>query len=353
MTDRIRMAVPEDSGEILRILESSASEGQIELLYTRRPDAYASYMQEAGEARVFVSTDGDRIVGTAAEIVREVYIGGEIKKAAYICGLKKDPDYTGTGFGLRFIRALAQDEVDLCYCSVISDNETAWKMFEKGRRTLQTNLLGEYTTHILNPKVKVRAPKHPYLFRQANEADLPALLAFLNREGSCHDLFPAISSLHDFHNLSVTDFYILTDEARILAAAALWDQTSYRQYIVKHYRGLLKHARRLNPILSALGYIRLPCEDQPLEFPMLSFFLTERDDMTYFRIHLKELMKVAAERYGMCVIGLPKSHPAASTVRRLPGIRFDTRLYTLKFPWSKPESGKVSPQSIFPECGLL
>ena len=44
-----------DGKEILRILESSAAKGNIELIYTRRPDAYESYRKESGEARVFIS----------------------------------------------------------------------------------------------------------------------------------------------------------------------------------------------------------------------------------------------------------------------------------------------------------
>ena len=35
-------ASPEDGKEILRILESSAAQGGIELVYTRRDDAYAN-----------------------------------------------------------------------------------------------------------------------------------------------------------------------------------------------------------------------------------------------------------------------------------------------------------------------
>ena len=66
MSRSIYEASPSDGREILRILESSAAKGAIELLYTRRPDAYESYMKEAGEARVFVSRDGERTVGSVS-----------------------------------------------------------------------------------------------------------------------------------------------------------------------------------------------------------------------------------------------------------------------------------------------
>ena len=100
MTHKDFTARPDDGKDILRILESSPAKGSIELLYTRRPDAYESYMKEPGEARVFVSREDDRVVGTCAELIRDVYIGGKVCRAAYLCGLKKVADHKGhSGLG--------------------------------------------------------------------------------------------------------------------------------------------------------------------------------------------------------------------------------------------------------------
>ncbi len=138
MSESKYLASASDGKEILRILESSAAKGSIELIYTRRPDAYESYRKESGEARVFVSRNGDRVIGTCAEIVREVYIGGEICKAAYVCGLKKDAEYDGgVGLGARFLRDLRRDDIDFYFCSVVADNAHAQRMFEKSRRLIE------------------------------------------------------------------------------------------------------------------------------------------------------------------------------------------------------------------------
>lgn len=347
-------ASPEDGKAILRILESSAAKGSIELLYTRRPDAYASYMKEVGEARVFASKDSDRLIGTCAELVREVYIGGERAKAAYLCGLKKDADYAGgVCFDARFMRALQRDDIDFYYCSVIADNDNALAMFGKSRRILSMKPIGAYTTYILSPKVKLKAPKHSMHFRQANDADLPKLLSFLNSEGRKKDLFPVIDALEDLHDLSVSDFYLLTEGERIVAAAALWNQVGYKQYVVKKYRGLMRFARLANPLLSLLGYIRLPKENEPLDFPMLSFFVSLDDNEDYYRVFFGEIKRVIAQKYGMFVIGLPKDHFAAKIFDRLPSIHFDTKLYAITFPWSKQAYKEVSTGKLCPECGLL
>lgn len=348
------IASPEDGKEILRILESSAAQGGIELVYTRRDDAYASYMKEPGHAHVFVSKDGDRTVGTCAELIRDVYIGGERCKAAYVCGLKKDAQYDGlVGFGPGFIKALQHDDIDFYYCSVVADNTEAHTMFGKGNRALSMQPIAEYKTYIFSPKVRIKAPKHGMTFRQARSEDLPALLEFLNTQGKKKDLFPVLDSLESFHNLPYYNFYLLLDGSGIVACGALWNQVSYKQYIVKKYRGIMKLARIANPLLSSLGYIRLPKENEPLDIAMLSFFLSKDENELSYRIFLKEVRKEIAKSYAIFVLGLPRKHFAAPMLDKLPNISFETKLYEITFPWSKQSYKSVDPRTLFPECALL
>ncbi len=348
------IATPAEGKEILRVLESSAAKGGIQLLYTRRPDAYASYMTEAADARVFVSRDGDRIVGTCARLVREVYVGGEPVKAAYLCGLKKDAAYRGSvGFGRQFLRALQRADIGLYYCSVIADNAATRQMFGKKRRTLAMAPLTAYTTHILRPKAGRTRLRHPFTFRQATPADTSALLAFLNDEGRNKDLFPVVRSLEAFSGLGVENFYLLLEGETLVAAAALWDQSHYKQYVVKEYTGWMKLARAANPLLSLLGYVKLPRENIPLTFPFLSFLVSRGDAEAYYRVLLCEMQREIAKTYRMFVIGLPREHPAASVVGRMRGIRFDSILYRITFPESL--SGRIAPnlRNLQPECGWL
>lgn len=348
------IASPSDGQDILRILESSAAQGGFELIYTRRDDAYASYEKEPGEAKIFISKDGDRVVGTCAELIREVYIGGERRRAAYVCGLKKDAEYDGlVGFGPGFIKALQQDDVDYYYCSVVADNADAQKMFAKGGRALTIEPVAKYKTYILSPRVRVKAPRHSYLFRQACPEDLPGLLAFLNQEGSKKDLFPVMDSLAPYPNLEIHNFYLLLDGKQIIACGALWNQVDYKQYIVKKYNGIIKLARLANPLLSALGYIRLPRENAPLDFATLSFFLSKDDNETLYRIFLREIRKEIAEKHEMFVLGLAEDHVATPILAKLPNISFETMLYAITFPWSNQSYTPADPHRMHPECGLL
>lgn len=354
MSDCKYAATAADGKEILRILESSASKGSIELLYTRRPDAYASYQKESGEPRVFVSKKDGRVIGTCAELIREVYIDGEVRKAAYVCGLKKDASRnSGVGFGPNFIRGLYREDIDFYCCSVVSENRGAQTMFAKRSRLISMRQFASYKTYILSPRVRIIAPAHTLTFRRAEERDVPQLLDFLSREGAKKDLFPVVRSLEQFYNLRYHDFYLLEQDGVPVAAGALWDQTDYKQYVVKQYRGMMKLARFANPVLSVLRYIRLPAENEPLCFPMLSFLICKNDDAAYYRIFLSELKKEIAATYDMFVIGLPNTHPASPLFDSLPSISFETKLYEITFPWNNCPTKTINEKKMHPECALL
>ena len=57
------LADKSDGESILEILESSAAKGSIELLYTRRPNAYESYQKESDETYVYGVKDEKQMLG--------------------------------------------------------------------------------------------------------------------------------------------------------------------------------------------------------------------------------------------------------------------------------------------------
>lgn len=348
------LATPEDGKELLRILESSPAQGSIELIYTRRPDAYASYMKEPGEAIVYATRKDGRLVGTQAALIREMYLDGKETKAAYICGLKKDPEYQGTvGFSGSYHKALVREDVDYYFCSVLKDNDKVHKMFERKNPWMHMAPLQEYTTYILTPRFRYQAKDETLSFRQATARDEKALLDFLNREGKRKDLFPAIKSIEDFYGLHIEDFYLLEKGGEILATAALWNQTDYKQYVVKKYRGWMRFARCFNPVLSLLGYLRLPKENECLNFPMLSFFLSKDDNMEYYKTFLSGVNREIKKSYDCYVIGMPKNYFGMEVFKKLPSIHFDTILYSIEFRSKKGNAIEPDVSNLYLECGLL
>ena len=135
MSQHLENATVQDGERILKIIENSPAKGNLELLYTRRPNAYLSYHKESEKVRVFKIVEEKKIIGTMAKITREQYIHSKVKKVSYICGWKKDVKYEGTvNWGKILIRSLVDDETECYICSVLSDNKYAQSIFEKKRK---------------------------------------------------------------------------------------------------------------------------------------------------------------------------------------------------------------------------
>ena len=353
---QITIPATKDDGErILEILESSAAKGSIELLYTRRPNAFLSYQKESDETYVYVVKEEDKTLGTVAQIVRKVYIGGEIKKLGYVCGLKTAADYQGNVNWVRtFIENLVMDDIDCYFCSIINENETARKLFEKKRkRTMNMNFLTGYTTYMMTPYFKFKVKQQGYEFGQVTEADEKSVIEFLKKEGRKKDFFPVIESLSQFTDLKADDFYFLKKENEIVAVGALWKQTGYRQYLVKKYQGILKLARCFNPVLKLLGYISLPKENEVLKFPMLSFFISKENKEEYYKVFLNHIHPVIKKNYGMYVIGTTGEGCMNQIFKGVRNIHFDTRIYEIEFILGNGKKADVDKNNMYLECGLL
>ncbi len=347
-------AMKEDGREISRLLESPADTGLLQIIYTRRPDAYESYMRESGEPRVFALKQEGRIVLTCAELIREVYLGGEVKRAAYVCGLKRDPKRPGAAMvPVELVRALKRPDIDFYYGAAVATNKESAEQFEKPRKHVTFDRFASYTTYVINPKVRTKAIANSYRFRKADKEDTEAVLRFLNREGRKRDLFPVIRSFNDYYNLHIEDFYLLEDEDEIKACAAVWNVSSYKQYTLIRLKGIMKLVRLLNPLLSALGYVKLPKENEPLNFPVLAFFLSKDENGDCYKILFHKIKEEIKKRYPLFIVGLPDHHVIASLMKKLPKVTFRSNLYELSFLGGRGPRPTVDAGTIFTESALL
>ena len=353
MGKNVFLAKKEDGEQISKILESVVGNSLFTMAYTRRPDAYESYMKESGKARVYVQKEGDKIAQTCAVLIRDMYVKGKPTKTGYICGLKKNPEYNGTSAnGLKFFRCFKEEDADLFYCCVVKDNKFQ-RMIEKDRNILYSRKITDLKTFMFNPNQKIKVPKHLYTFRQANEGDMQTLLAFLNEEGKKKDFFPVINSLEQFYNLKIEDFYLLMDGKDLLATACLWNVSSYKQYTVLKYGALMKLLRVANPILQALKYVRLPKENESLDFPFLSFFISKNDDLVNYKIFLNEINKVVSKDYGYLCLALPENHFAIDVFKEIKNLNIESTLYEVNFSKNVNEDKSAAYGNVFTENALL
>ena len=358
MEYKIERASEKDGKEMLEIIESLPAKGIFELLYTRRPDAYSSYKKESDRVEIGVIRDEDgRIAMQGACVIRDYYLSGAECSVGYLGGIRKRPDFKGNlNWMAMMFKAKKHVACDKFYCSILSDNDLVMKFFQRKRQNIpQWEKLCDYTTYVINPKAvagkRWGLADNDLVFRRASGDDLAGIHEFLDREGRKHDFFPKVGNLEqDFYGLRVEDCFMLERCHRIVAFAALWNQTGYRQYIVTKYNKPLNYMRRADKLTRFLGYVPFPKENEVLDFPQLSLFLVENDDIGTYKHFLHRISVEIKRDKDMMVIGLPNENRAKREVfDRIRALSFGSTLFFVDL-----SAKEIHPKrDLFFECGLL
>ena len=347
----IRIARPEDGQGMLQLIESHPATGKLQILYTRRPDAYSSYTMECADAEMIVCADKEnKLVAQVVCLPRKLYIGGEIHTVGYVTGLHK-----ADGAFVNIIRMLEYGRnrsiVQEYFCSFLENNQNAFELFAK--RGL-VHPIDEYTTFLLYPKA-IRPVRHSLSLCQATADDEERLLHFYHEEGARHSYFPAFATLSEFPGLSVSDFYLLKEGSEVVAAGALWDQRAYKQYVASSYSGIYKLATHFNPLLRALRFPPLPRIGAIANFAYLSFVLSREDDAMLTRIMLSGLAKVG-QAYDCLTIGAARGSVLDEYLKGNRHFKFGSRLCAMGRGVGGSAALESSTFEGVPlrfECGLL
>jgi len=323
----LREATSADTPAILELLELTAAKGSIELIYTRRPDAYASFRRESPETRVLVWTDNGNVAAVAALLTRDFYIEGAIRTGTYLTGLKKRPEVHERLDLAEPWRQILDSGVNLAFFSVLTSNAGVVRAFRPrtltSPETWKMHPLGGLTTFFIKAGGRANNTGN---FRQCQEADELALAEFYGRLAQKCEFFPTGIPWRFDDGLPLSEFHVVTDtDGRIVAAGALWDQTDYRQYIVAKYGPGWRLARLLNPVFSLMGYPQLPPSGTVISFPMACFLLSEPG----YEDTLASGLTIAARQrgYDQLVAGLAHTSPFHTWFAKRRHISFESQLY--------------------------
>ena len=365
-------ADPADGEKLLALIESEAARGDLELIYTRRPNPVLSYQKEGRRVSFCVIKDEN---GTPCFmdvcIIRDYYFHGNATPFTYICGVRKAASPGGNPLACILRTALEYEPENLAagFCSILDANDYAVRVFCRKTRKYFPRLapLCGYTTFLMNPKaIYARAAGHTagragnapaaqgFTFAAVRESDLPEVYRFLEKEGKRYEMFPVIKNIQEqFSGLSLNDCYLLIKDGETAGFGALWDQKHYRQYIVKHYGGVYKYLRKAAGLVQKLGYIYLPPEGETANVLTLTLLTAKDGDTDLYRELLAQLAKEAAARgCTIAVAGMSKNNKYYPLFRKCKSVSFDSTIYSVetdgnRLPLPDPD------REIHLECGYL
>ena len=362
---RVRYAVATlaDEPALRRLLRDNPMRGAISLSFEREPHYFAgAHLAEADDTTI-IAHEGSRLVCMGRCITRTCWLNGAPRRVSYLGELRLDVTAQGRfdilRGGYRFFHELhRRAPADFTFTSVAADNERARRLLERGIPGLpRYEFLSEFVTLLIpvSRSARLRAPR-----AQARCPTADELVAFLNTHAERHQLAAVwtqekLASL-EHHGLSLDDFaFIRSDDGRLLAVAALWDQQPFRQTVIRGYSPALAYARpAMNLAARLFGTPHLPPPGTVLAHAFLSPLALALDATDRLPDLVAELSARAA-RGGLefLTLGFAANDPRLALLRARYRCRsYVSRIYRVIWPHDR-DPLSLDPRPLLPEIAFL
>ncbi len=345
MEYEIRLATEDDDPTIRELLRRLEMPSDIAISFEREPDYFAGahLYSFASQVHIAVHTATGKLAGLATRSIRKLYVNGVPMPIGYVSHLRVAKEFQGRWLvsrAMRRFRDLHADALAPIYLANIVDQNAVAKgiMVEKPRKGFPTfRLLGHVNNTALIVGRPARVPPCRAKTRMATAAELPALVDFLNSDGRRRQFFPVVETgwfgSPKLPGLRPEDFVVAVDGDKITGAIGLWDQSAYKQSVVRGYGGKWRWGRPIyNAAAPFLGFPALPPVGERIREAYAALVSVRDDDPAVFRAMLRRMLNAAAEAgHSSVILGLDLRDPLLKAAAAQRHISYRTSLYVVFF----------------------
>jgi hypothetical protein len=365
-----QLATEADDEGLRRLLRENPMPGSISLSFEREPCYFDASLIEGPFHQTLVARESStgEIVGVGNRSVRLLFLNGKVQSVGYMSQLRIHPKY---GKGLYLARGLAEGfklyynlHTDGCapfyLMSVIEDNLPARRLLTSGLpaypHVREYTRMFTYAIYPVRAKPEVELPRGLRLVRGA-EIHTQRIVDFLNRNGARKQFAPYWTPVSLFAaNLAPADFFLAMDGERLVGCLACWDQSAFKQTVVRGYSGALARWRILINFLSHFNLAPyLPEPNTRLNHCYASHIALDNDDPIVFAALARAFYNYTVERrYSYFTIGLAEASPLRAVAARYHPIAYKSQLYLVDWEDGSSSIAEVD-MSVMPapEIALL
>lgn len=337
------LATPDDDAALRRLLRENPMPGSISLSFEREPCYFHASAIEGPFHQTLVAREAGtgNLVGLASRSVRPMFLNGSVQSVGYLGQLRIHPRYCKSLFlargltrGFEFFQKLHADRQAPFYLmSIIADNAPARRLLASGfpgfPRLHEYTRLFTYAIYPIRPKRPLPLPRSLRLVR-GNDNCVQAIVDCLQRNGPRKQFAPHWTADSLFTaDLTPADFFLALDGQRVVGCLACWDQSRFKQTVVRGYSGLIARWRKLINWLSPLGgWPTLPNPHTPLHYCYASHLAIDDDNPLVFAALLRAYYNHAvAQNYSYFMIGLNEANPFCEIVKTYHPLTYNSQLY--------------------------
>lgn len=347
---KYRIATVWDDQDLRAMLRENAMTSWVGMTFEREPSYFAA--RELFDDEITVIAREDTPSGTPVGMysckVLPVHVNNLPARVGYLGGLRLSSKYRNrfrvVRNGFKSINELVTNRGTLSYwvTSVARENMVARRLLEARlpEMPIYSNV-GELATIALSAAL---GQKNKNLLRRATEADIPALVEFVNGHNRAYQFAPFLTEAW-LHNLSpesgieISNFWVLKDGQDIRGCLALWDQRAFKQTVIRSYSYPFRFVRRgYNLWAAASGRVPLPAIGQSLKQVFMAFVAIDERALSDCVAIIREGLSYVRDcdaRIGL--LGLSADNPMyARIVAELPAHEYRTCIETVSWP-GEPE----------------
>jgi hypothetical protein len=191
---------------------------------------------------------------------------------------------------------------------------------------------------------------------RGGETYADAIVDCLNRNNARKQFAPHWTRASLFRaNLTPADFFLVLDGDYILGCLACWDQSAFKQTVVRGYSGSLARWRKVINVVSRFGLLPyLPEPNTPLRHSYACHLAIDNDDSVIFEALLRNVYNHSVEQnYSYFMIGLTESNPLRHVVEAYRPLTYISQIYLVDWDDHGDLLAKIDGRIPAPEIALL
>jgi hypothetical protein len=218
-------------------------------------------------------------------------------------------------------------------------------------------------TYAVSPRrAKKEIPlQHGLIFQRGTPEHIPEIIACLHRSGARRQFAPYWSAENLFTpaqtpNLHPEDFFLAIKDSRVAGCLALWDQTPFKQSVVRGYSSSMARWRPVINLLSRFVDIPyLPKVNSALPYCFASHLAIDNDDPQNFSSLLREVYNETRRRgFNYFTIGLSQSNPLRPVLNKsYLHFTYPSQIYLMAWQDGLDAVDRVGPQVPGLEIAVL
>jgi hypothetical protein len=342
----VDLATEADEPELRRLLRDNPMEGEVRVSLEREPDArLAAAVEGERHATVVARRPDGTLRGMGSRSVFDAFVDGRPCRLGYLSQLRLDRRerrragllrLLAGGYGrLRDLRGTDEPDgtspissgIPFDVTTIVADNAAARRLLVAGLPDLPTYVELEPFVTLVAPVPRRRVRRRPpadVKIDRGSAARMAEVVDCLERNRRRCQLAPRfteaqlLSPLRS-RGLAPEDFFLATDGdgGPVIGCLALWDQSSFKQVVVRGYERRLALLRpAINGLAPLLGTPRLPAVGAALPHAYVSHVAVDDDDPEVFATLWAAARDAAAGRFLYLVAGFAERHPFVAVIRR-------------------------------------